>query len=132
MHNNKIYRSRTNTMIAGVCGGLAQYFNVDVTLVRILWVIGSLASSGLGVLLYLVCIAIIPEEDNIIINEVDSNGRDRNLNNLNNKTTLGLVLIALGAFFLMKRFIFWLDYRILFAVGAIVLGVYLMLKKGDN
>ena len=55
----KLYRSRTNKTIAGVCGGFAEYFNVDPTIVRVIWALVDL--SGAGLLAYLVCALIIPE-----------------------------------------------------------------------
>lgn len=57
----RLYRSRTEKMVGGVCGGLAQYLNVDVTLVRALWVIVSLLA-GTGLLAYIILWAIIPLE----------------------------------------------------------------------
>jgi phage shock protein C len=42
----KLYRSRTNRRIAGVCGGLAEYFNVDATIIRLLFVLGFFFLSG--------------------------------------------------------------------------------------
>ncbi len=56
----RLYRSSSNKMLGGVCGGIAEYFNADPTLVRILWVILSLAY-GAGVLLYLILWLIVPE-----------------------------------------------------------------------
>jgi len=59
--DKKLYRSRTQKMLGGVCGGLAEYFNIDVSAVRVLWVIGTLLSIGLGILAYLVMLIIFPE-----------------------------------------------------------------------
>jgi phage shock protein C len=56
----RLYRSRENRVIAGVCGGLGEYFNVDPVLVRLLW-IGFSLMWGIGVLIYLVAWIIIPE-----------------------------------------------------------------------
>ncbi len=56
----RLYRSRHERMIAGVCGGLAEYFRVDVTLVRVLWVLLGL-SGGAGLLAYIIAIFIVPE-----------------------------------------------------------------------
>ena len=39
MSNKRLYRSNTNYMLAGVCGGIAEYFNLDPTLIRLAWVI---------------------------------------------------------------------------------------------
>ena len=62
----KLYRSNTNKKIAGVCGGLAEYLNIDTTIVRLIWALIALFA-GAGILAYLVCALIIPEKpDNII------------------------------------------------------------------
>ena len=57
----KLYRSHSQKMISGVCGGLAEYFEIDVSVVRILWVIGTLLSIGLGVLAYVIMLIVFPE-----------------------------------------------------------------------
>jgi phage shock protein C len=58
----RFFRSRTDRKVAGVCGGVAKYLNLDPTLVRILWVILSIASFGVGVLGYIVFWIAAPEE----------------------------------------------------------------------
>ncbi len=57
--NKRLHRSRTEKMIAGVCGGLAEYLGIDPTLVRVVWVLISLLA-GVGVLLYLILWVIMP------------------------------------------------------------------------
>jgi phage shock protein C len=57
----KLYRSRTNRQVAGVCGGLAAYFNVDVTLIRVLFILLGLLGAA-GILLYIAMWIIVPEE----------------------------------------------------------------------
>jgi phage shock protein C len=57
----KLYRSRSNRQVAGVCGGLAQYFNLDATLIRILFVVLAVLG-GSGVVLYLAMWIIVPKE----------------------------------------------------------------------
>ncbi|MGE5527572.1 MAG: PspC domain-containing protein [Patescibacteria group bacterium] len=58
-----LYRSRGNRFVAGVCGGLGRYLEVDPTLVRVLWAVGSLMLGCLpGFIAYLVAWAIVPEE----------------------------------------------------------------------
>ena len=61
MQDRKLYRSNTNCMLAGVCGGVGQFFNIDPTLVRLGWVLFS-ALGGSGVLAYIVAAIIIPKE----------------------------------------------------------------------
>lgn len=61
MNTKRLYRSRTERMIEGVCGGVAQYLGVDPTLVRLAFVAFSLAY-GSGLLIYLLAAIIIPLE----------------------------------------------------------------------
>ena len=60
--STRLYRSRDDRMIAGVAGGVAEYFQLDPSLVRIVWVLLALAG-GFGVLLYIVMVIVVPEED---------------------------------------------------------------------
>ena len=59
--NKKLYRSVSDKKLAGVCGGIAEYFGLDSTLIRVGWAIVSLFA-GAGVLAYIVCALIIPEK----------------------------------------------------------------------
>jgi len=58
----KIYRSRSDKMLAGVCGGIGIHFQVDPSFIRIGWVLATLFSGGLGILVYILLIIIFPEE----------------------------------------------------------------------
>jgi phage shock protein PspC (stress-responsive transcriptional regulator) len=62
----KLYRSRTDRKLAGICGGLGDYLNCDPTLIRVAWVIGAFLSAGVPVLAYLALIFIVPNEDEIL------------------------------------------------------------------
>jgi phage shock protein C len=57
----RLHRSRTEKMIAGVCGGIAEYLDIDPTIVRLIWVLIALLA-GAGVLLYLICWIVIPAD----------------------------------------------------------------------
>jgi len=57
----RLYRSRTDCKLAGVCGGLAQYFNTDVTLLRVLFVVLAVLG-GPGLVIYLLMWILVPEE----------------------------------------------------------------------
>ena len=56
---NKLYRSQTNRMVGGVCGGLGEHFGIDPTLVRLLFVFLTLLG-GHGLLIYLVFLIVVP------------------------------------------------------------------------
>lgn len=58
----RLYKSRNNKMICGVCAGIADYFNIDLSIVRVLWAVLALAA-GTGVLAYIACAIILPEGD---------------------------------------------------------------------
>ena len=57
----KLYRSSTNKKLFGVCGGLAEYFDMDATVIRIIYLL-LLLGAGVGLLAYLVCALVMPEE----------------------------------------------------------------------
>ncbi len=59
--SKRLYRSRTDRVIAGVCGGIARYFNIDPTLVRLLFVLGLFLNGG-TFWAYIIMMIVIPEE----------------------------------------------------------------------
>lgn len=62
----KLYKSRTDKKIDGVCGGIAEYFDVDSTIIRLAWVIFCLVG-GSGILCYFIAMLIIPSRPADII-----------------------------------------------------------------
>ena len=60
MNEKKLYKSSTDKKLAGVCGGIAEYFNIDSTLVRLGWVLFSLLG-GSGLLAYIIAALIMPD-----------------------------------------------------------------------
>ena len=64
---NRIYRSRDERMLAGVAGGLAEYVDVDPTLIRLTWAVATLVTGPVALLLYVLCALIIPREPEIHI-----------------------------------------------------------------
>ena len=64
MSSKRLYRSSNQKMLCGVCGGIAEYFDIDPTLVRLVWAMTALA--GLGILPYIVAAVIIPKGDNVV------------------------------------------------------------------
>ena len=60
MENKKLYRSSTNYKLAGVCGGIGEYFNIDPTLIRLGWSLFSVMG-GAGVLAYIIAALVMPK-----------------------------------------------------------------------
>lgn len=61
----RLYKIEQGKKIAGVCGGIAEHFDIDPTLVRIGWVIGAFAF-GCGLLAYLICALIMPNKSEVV------------------------------------------------------------------
>ncbi|GAA5262762.1 PspC domain-containing protein [Methanocalculus sp. MC3] len=59
----RLTRSKTNRLLAGVCGGIAEYYGWDPSLVRIGWIVLSFIPAFPGIILYILALIIIPEED---------------------------------------------------------------------
>ena len=61
--NKKLYRSMADKKLCGVCGGLGEYFDLDPTLIRLLWVVMTLFTAAFpGVLAYIICAIIVPQQ----------------------------------------------------------------------
>jgi phage shock protein C len=98
MNAQRLYRSRTNKVFGGVCGGFAEYFDVDPVILRVLWVL-LVIFGGTGILLYIAALIIIPKKPFESLDEVnpleqkEANNRLRNL--------FGYVLIVIGGIVLL-------------------------------
>ena len=58
----RLYRSKKNRIIAGVCGGMGEYFNMDPTIIRLVWILFALLGMGLGIIAYIIAVIILPLE----------------------------------------------------------------------
>ena len=61
----KLYRSEQNRMVAGVCGGLGDHFNIDVSLIRIIWAVLTILGVGSPILIYLIMAFVVPNEGDV-------------------------------------------------------------------
>ncbi|MCH7494872.1 MAG: PspC domain-containing protein [Candidatus Marinimicrobia bacterium] len=59
----RLTRSLSDRKISGVCGGLGNYFNIDSTIIRIIWVVVTIGSFGFGILAYIIMLIALPEEE---------------------------------------------------------------------
>ena len=59
--DKKLFLSDTNKKLGGVCGGIGEYFNIDPTLIRLIWVVLTLMTWGTGILAYIIAWAVIPK-----------------------------------------------------------------------
>jgi len=74
MSESKLYRSRKNRMISGVCGGIAEKFNMDPTIIRLIWALLTFVTAEFpGIIIYIICAIVIPsEEEEIPIDNLKS------------------------------------------------------------
>jgi len=128
----RLHKSRTDKILAGVCGGIAEYLGIDSTLVRVGWILLVFAG-GVGILLYLVAMILMP--------------KDRSFGDTQAATTAqppsnpgrvvgGAVLVGIGLIWLLRNLgvftlhsFFWLFSGIFFPILLIVAGIALLLKN---
>ena len=142
----RLYKSPSDQMLSGVSGGLAEYLDVDSTLVRIAWVIVTVMSAGLGLLAYIALVIIVPTRPGNPSSQVvgtedeaarepppaDDGGRVRG------SVIGGTALIVIGVLFLLWNFgLFdWFDWGLFWPVVLIVLGLLLVVRtftrRGGN
>ncbi len=143
----RLYRSRTNRVLAGVAGGLGDYFDIDPVIFRIIFVVLTLLN-GLGLLLYLVFWIVIPEEgtEPVIKGDIgkkietharrvasevrEAVNRNHERDRSGARVVGALILIVLGLLFLAQN-LFGLDFwRLIGPFIIILLGLLLILRSG--
>ena len=149
----KLYRSRKDYMIGGVCGGIAEYFEIDSTLVRLLAVLIVLLG-GAGVIAYIIAWIIIPknpeqvsDEDfekreklkekikkgtENVVKEVrehfESSEEPYHKSEKNKRILGGIIIIVIGLIFLLNSFFPWVDWNRLWPLILIAVGITIMIQ----
>lgn len=127
----KLYRSRTDRMIAGVCGGLATYLNIDPVLVRGAFIILGLIK-GLGILFYLILIVIVPNDpqESAATNQAALFSEYAKEKISPRKDIFALFIIAFGLLLLIGQVFPWHWFRwdLFWPLVLVALGLWLILK----
>lgn len=123
----KLYRSTTEKIIFGVCGGIAEYFNVDPTWIRLVFVFMALAG-GSGFLIYLILALVMPKNPEEVNSEkTETLPRDAaELGKIDRRrNVIGLIIIIIGILAFFNKFvsISWIDWDFLWPVIIILIGV---------
>lgn len=142
-----LYRSETNKVIAGVAGGLGEYFNIDPTIIRILFVLMAVFG-GSGLLIYIVLWLIIPSRNAVLKDSKDAirnniedmkettqtfahSIRAGGDNKDNSRFWWAIIIIVLGFFFLLNNYglLEPIDLERLWPLALIIFGLAILLKK---
>lgn len=133
MEQKRLYLS-DDKKIGGVCGGIAEYFNIDPTIVRLLWILLTLAN-GVGILLYLIALFVIPEspysgepKPEVIIERVRDTFSGHHGQN-SAARSFGIVLIIIGAAILLAKFIPFISWTVFVSLALIGVGLFLILQR---
>ena len=127
----RIYRSRQDRVLGGVCGGIGDYFDLDPALIRVVWVFFTLFG-GSGIVAYIIALLVIPDQSQFMAVEPQEN------KNSNPKTVWAVLLIIVGIIMLFQHGdimgIIWHKFwgsglNILFSLTLIGLGIYMLYTR---
>ncbi len=127
----KVYRSKTDKILGGVCGGLSDYFSVDVVLIRLLWVFSFLAG-GIGFIAYMAAWIIIPEERRIGVNQDEFEEEEnifekKGMSDRQSQIIMGSVVIVIGVFLLVRQYLPFIPWHNIWPIGIILIGIGVLL-----
>jgi phage shock protein C len=134
--NKRLYRSRKDKTIAGVCGGLGEYFNIDPTFIRIVAVL-LIFADGVGIWGYIIAWIVMPQRP---LETVGTTGQEESQQLSEekidyapwNKYIPGAILILLGVFFIIRQHYWWWHIDRFWPILLILLGVFLLMRLGRS
>jgi phage shock protein C len=138
--NKKLYRDSANSTIGGVCAGLAEYFSIDVTLIRVLFAVAFIAA-GSGLVLYVVLWIVLPDKRAAINAPFQETNYEykpnepidmKKQNKERGSVIGGLVLITLGLVFLADEYLPWFDFGKLWPLVLVAIGIGLLWNSFVN
>jgi phage shock protein PspC (stress-responsive transcriptional regulator) len=127
--NKRLYRSRDNQIISGVCGGFAEYLGIDPTIIRILFVI-ALFQWGFGILAYIICTIIIPVSPISNSNEYiyDNTNYSSCYNSKTTRIIIGIFLVVIGVISILEKLFNWFDFDLIWPITLISIGFLILTK----
>jgi phage shock protein C len=123
--SDRLYRSSTDKYIGGVCGGLAEHFRIDPSIIRVLAVLLTLGT-GIGLILYIVMWIVVPQRP---YGEVAAS--DKPIAGWNSYLP-GVILIGVGAILLIVQVFRWLHWHMIWPIFLILIGLGLVFYHGNK
>ena len=156
--NRRLYKSRTDSLLGGVAGGVAEYLDADPSIVRVIWAILAIVTGGIFVVVYIVMWIVVPDAPAsaapvsaapAAAAPTDSGdaGADsagpaaagpsvtsepaspRRRSSGGGSLVFGLILVGLGAWFLIREYVPQIDTDLLWPIGLVVLGIVLVVAS---
>jgi phage shock protein C len=150
----RLYRSRDDRLIFGVCGGLAKYFDIDPVIVRVIAIVVTLITSGAGILAYIIMAIVVPLESSqasqpkdVVKENVEEikqtatqlgeelhstferkEGAPEEIARARHRglNILGIILVVIGVLFLIASFFSWLSWRYLWPLILVAIGLLII------
>lgn len=144
MRDRRLYKSATDHVIGGVAGGVAEYLDLDPSLVRVFWVLLALITGGVFFVIYIVMWIVVPlapytpdaatspggepaQPGGAAPSGWNANPSRRTRRSSGGGSwVFGLILITLGLYFLAREYLTWLDLHRLWPLGLVALGILLL------
>jgi len=135
----KLYRSRSDRMLGGVCGGLAKYFDVDPTIVRVIAVLLVFAN-GVGIVAYVIMAIVVPLEGSKVttpkevveenVEEMKEVASELGREVHHRRNALGVTLIVIGILFLLGSFnlFWWFEWGKFWPLIIVAIGVLIIVS----
>lgn len=150
--NDRLYRSRHDRRLAGVAGGLAELWGADPSLVRVVWAVLVFLTGGIALLVYIVMALVVPDEDEIYpieagvadsaldpvrvaraaraqawaAHRAERDVRRRAEGGLPGGLIMGVILILIGGYFLLRQWLPAIDFEWIWPAALIALGGLLL------
>jgi phage shock protein C len=145
----RLYRSKENKVIGGVCGGIGDYFDLDPVWVRLVFVL-LIFAEGIGLLAYLIAWIMIPsnpeqkdtkrtkaeEVADKVVSKVEkvtpkvvAKLEKATPDNSHATFIIGIIIVLIGLAFLLHNMFKWFSFHYIWPMAIIVLGIYLVVKK---
>lgn len=143
MDKKKLYRSKKNRIIGGICGGIAEYFDIDPVLIRIIAVL-TIFANGIGIIAYIIAWIIIPQNpepeqvskkekgglrekaEEIAQNIGEEIRKESDNNRKRSRAVGGLILLGLGGLFLINNFLPRFNFGRLWPLILIIVGLAIL------